>query len=189
MFQLLSQYTNRIIKNQYAKYSNLVALGHDNVGNPEDEVEHEQDHHHQDVPQLVPNLRWIQYLVRPPRLNKPCWFAQIKLFVDIVRWYCSLIIFCLKISNKLVVTMGTWFEVRNAFVCEAILFVVAAGWPRAAFSSLFFSPWWWWWWWWRWWWSAAISIMTMIATLSQRMMVAMMVFVARCTFAGIFFPN
>ena len=34
----------------------LVALDHDNVGNPEDEVEHEQDHHHQNVPQLVPNL-------------------------------------------------------------------------------------------------------------------------------------
>ena len=35
----------------------LVALGHDNVGHPEHEVEHEQDHHHQDVPQLMPNLQ------------------------------------------------------------------------------------------------------------------------------------
>ena len=49
----------------------------------------------------------------------------------------------------------TWFDVRKAFVCEAILFVVPPPCPRAAFSSLFFSPWkdndviimkWWFWW-------------------------------------------
>ena len=62
----ISQYTNRIIKKSICKvlYSNLVALGHDNVGNPEDEVEHEQDHHHQDVPQLVPNLNKCNILSR-----------------------------------------------------------------------------------------------------------------------------
>ena len=35
---------------------NLVSFDHDNVGDPENKVEHQEDHHHQDVSQFVPNL-------------------------------------------------------------------------------------------------------------------------------------